>query len=53
MNRDQRLAAWLEGELDANANEELFRELSADEDFAREAAAQLQMKRLLIFAGGG
>jgi hypothetical protein len=47
MNRDQQLAAWLEDELDASANQELLRELSTDEDFAREAAAQLQMKRLL------
>jgi hypothetical protein len=47
MNREQRLAAWLEGELDAHSNEELLRELSADESFASEAAEQLQMKRLL------
>lgn len=47
MNRDQRLAAWLEGELDADGREELLRDLSSDEGFAREATAQLQMKRLL------
>lgn len=47
MNRDQRPAAWLEGELDADGHEELLRDLSSDESYAREAAAQLQMKRLL------
>ena len=47
MNREQRLAAWLEGELDADGHEELLRELSSDVSYAREAAAQLQMKRLL------
>lgn len=47
MNRDQRLAAWLEGELDADGHEELLRDLTSDDSFAREAALQLQMKRLL------
>lgn len=47
MNRNQRLAAWLEGELDSDEREELLRDLSSDENYAREAAAQLQMKRLL------
>lgn len=31
MARDQRLVAWLEGELDADVREELLRELSSDE----------------------
>ncbi len=47
MNRDERLAAWLEGDLDATEREELLRELQVDEAFAREAAQQMQMKRLL------
>jgi ferric-dicitrate binding protein FerR (iron transport regulator) len=47
MNREQRLAQWIEGELDAFSNEELLRDLLADETFVREAMAQLQMKRLL------
>ncbi len=47
MSRDQRLAAWLEGELAADGQEGLLRELATDEAFAREATAQLQMKRLL------
>lgn len=47
MNRDQLLAAWLEGDLDASDVDALKRELAADEEFAREARRQLQMRRLL------
>lgn len=47
MNRDQRLAALLEGELDVDGHKNLLQDLSSDESFASEAVAQLQMKRLL------
>jgi hypothetical protein len=32
MNRDQRLAAWLEGEPFSDGHEELLRDLSSDEN---------------------
>lgn len=46
MSRDELLAAWLENELDDCGRAELRQALAADEAFAREASAQLQMKRL-------
>ena len=47
MNRQQRLAAWLEDKLDADNRLRLLDELSEDSLFARQAARQLQMQRLL------
>ena len=47
MKRDELLARWIEGELDAAGTSELKEALANDPDFAREAAEQLRMKRLL------
>ncbi|MCC9644373.1 FecR domain-containing protein [Rhodopirellula sp. JC740] len=47
MNRDQRLAAWLEDELDSDGHEKLLCDLLSDESYTQEATQQLQMRRLL------
>ncbi len=47
MNREELLAAWLEGEIDAHGEEHLMQALRGDREFARLAAEHLQTRRLL------